>query len=407
MSNMSIYGAMANNADYENKVMTLQLADLRARYLISTSPVNSRNVIVPNQAPLNLVANHASHPREYYAPYTTHHTHLGYQPGMTRVYRPRAQADPAPVHNQHELTSPNHTYHRFTASDLPPILFRLEPFRDTFRDNRGNDMPVPILCYGDTGLPVVTYRGATLRFFSFLPRYIAHSVPGALLEFWFRLDYRLEMNDILMRIETQPSNRVTANSLNMRRVRFRDAINVNAWMDCRTFPVQHDLDVVRTYSEYQICFNTCMKIHLPGQPGQEYFKPVFNNISCQQTALVGYVGARDPTTNARLPIEFFIQNPVTTFPTHRMIGIMCLLHQTQQLAIDLNHGNSWDNYKLLAEADAPPWWSDRRAGSRQAAGRQIGLIGDLTWKDWMTAVIGDDRDDDFIAKRARTRGQPV
>jgi len=283
----------------------------------------------------------------------------------------------------------------FTAADLPPLLFRIEPYKERFRIGN-DDIPVPVLHDQATNRPVVTNRGATLRFFSFLPRYISHTVPGALLEFWFRLDYRLEMNDILMRIESPPGNMVRANTLNMRRNRFRHTINVQAWMDCRTFPPQHDLDVARQYSAYQICLNTCMKVDLANS---RFLKPTFNNISCQPNALTGWV-------DAGIAGDYFLTQVVTSIPTRRMVGILALLQRTQELAIVLGHGNAWDNYKYLSEDDAPPWWNDRRKGQGQADGRGIDEIDGWTWRDWMVNEVGADMEVG-IARRAKTRGQTV
>lgn len=275
------------------------------------------------------------------------------------------------------------------------VLFQIEPNRDMFKIGN-DDVPVPVLYDASTNRPVVTNRGATLRYFSFLPRYIAHDICGALLEFWFRLDYRLEMNDILMRIESPPATMVRANTLNMRRNRFRDNINVNAWMDCRTFAPQHDLDVVRQYSEHQICLNTCMKVDLARQ---RFLKPVFSDISCRPVSRLGYV-------DAGLPLGAFLQQLVTTVPTRRMIGTMALLQQTQELAVILGHGSSWDNYKYLSEDDAPPWWNDRRKGEGQANGRRMRELGYRTWREWMVSEVGQDMEVG-IAKRAKTRGWQV
>jgi len=206
------------------------------------------------------------------------------------------------------------------------------------------------------------------------------------------------MNDILMRIETPPSGMVSSNTLNMRRNRFRNNINVNAWMDCRNFPPRHDVDVVRRYSELQICLNTCMEVD-----GVGFLKPSFNNIACQPESLVGYLPAL-------ISGDHFLRNLVSSIPTRRMVGMMALLKETQELAVDLGHGTAWDNYKLLADVDAPPWWNDRRQGVGQVPGRRIGRLGPqgepLTWEEWMIDQVGEDMQVG-IAKRAKTRGQKV
>ncbi|KAK5329510.1 hypothetical protein LTR70_000659 [Exophiala xenobiotica] len=377
-------------ANHESQPTSVDRQLVRAQELVTQFPVNSRRVTVPVRPQPNIiqVQNRVLHP-----PYQ-----LGYAPGSTVLSLPSRLANPAPVLNQHMHTSA-HTHSRFTERDLPSILFRLEPPRDTFRIGN-NDMPVPILYEHGVNYnrPVVTNRGATLRYFSFLPRYIQSDVSGALLEYWFRLDYRLEMNDILMRIETPPSGMVTSNTMNMRRNRFRHNIGVNAWMDCRSFPPRNDVDIVHQLTERQICLNTCMELEAVG-----FLKPSFNDIGCAPSSRVGYV----PALIVR---DYFLTNLVSSIPTRRMVATMALLKEAQDLAVDLGHGTAHDNYRLLAERDAPPWWNDRRQGIGQVQGRQITRLGlqgqPLTWGEWMVDQVGPNMAVG-IAKRAKTRGQRV
>lgn len=72
--------------------------------------------------------------------------------------------------------------------------------------------------------------GGTSYAVFFLPRYIAKDIPGYILEVWFRLDHRLEMNDILMRIERDNYGSVpSGNTLSMRRICFRETFGASAW----------------------------------------------------------------------------------------------------------------------------------------------------------------------------------
>lgn len=384
----SFYDNWAVNHESQPVSVDRQLE--RAQDLVTQFPVNSRRVTAPTRAQPNIIQiqNRVQHP-----PYQR-----GYAPGTMTVSLPSTQANPAPGLNQHQHTS-HHIHWRFTERDLPSLLFRLEPPRDTFRIGN-NDMPVPILYeYGPNyNRPVVTNRGATLRYFSFLPRYIQSDVSGALLEYWFRLDYRLEMNDILMRIETPPSGMVTSNTMNMRRNRFRGNIGVNAWMDCRSFPPRHDVNIVRQLTEHQICLNTCMELD-----GVGFLKPSFSDISCQPSSRVGYLPAL-------IPRDYFLRNLVSSIPTRRMVATMSLLKEAQDLAVALGHSTTCDNYRLLAERDAPPWWNDRRQGIGQVQGRRIARLGlpgePLTWEEWMVDQVGP-KMAVGIAKRAKTRGQRV
>lgn len=319
---------------------------------------------------------------------------LGYSPGQTVVVLPTQVANPTPIHNQHNRTS-DHTYSMFTETDLPAMLFRLEPYQDIYKQG-DDDIPVPVLHDAASNQPIRNTRGATLRYFSFLPRYISHDVSGALLEFWFRTDYRLEMNDIIMRMETGPNGLVSKNTLNMRRNRFRTAINASSWNDCRTYPPRNDLDIVRQLTADQICLNTNM--HVDRASGR-LLKPVFDNIRCQAVSQTGWI-------DSGLPMDIFLAGVITTIPTRRMVGILTLTDRVQTLAQILGHGNAWDNYKLLSRDDAPPWWNDRTRDRGGDQGRRIDEIDGLTHEEFMQGAIGSSNDIG-IAKRAKTRGWPV
>lgn len=192
------------------------------------NPVNILNYI-PRQAPV----------------YNPFHTN-----GSTHWILPAHVANPAPVNDQFMNTS-SHMYEMFSEADLPPILFRLEPYTDRVRD-----YPVPML-YTPDRRPVVTARGDHLRYFQFLPRYISYQVPGWLLETWFRLDYRLQNADIVARIECAPGQAETKyNALNMKRTRVRDNLGVLTWSASRSWPSRGDVGVVGQLNPRQICFNS-------------------------------------------------------------------------------------------------------------------------------------------------------
>ena len=84
-----------------------------------------------------------------------------------------------------------------THDNLPLSLFLLErgPQAEPYIN-----VDVPDL-HDPAGQPV---RSSTsrrpLRYFSFLPPYIPHEIKGLVLEFWFRLDSRLEPADVLDRM---------------------------------------------------------------------------------------------------------------------------------------------------------------------------------------------------------------
>lgn len=267
----------------------------------------------------------------------------------------------------------------FTTADLPPVLFRIEPPSDI---NFGGS--VPILCTPD-GRPVLTARNHSLRYFAFLPRYISQNISGALLEFWFRLDHRLETNDIIDRMEDNRGLPVpTSNVLNMRRQRFREDMNLLAWRPVRLYATKKDVDIVGELDELQICFNTIMKVDL--HTGR-LWKPSFPDSRCGPLA---NREAEFEYYDSGLRLDHFLEDLITTVPSRRMLGIMALRRRCQDWAIELHHGNSRDNYGLLGTNDRPHWWRGGRRGG-ELAGRTIGdLPGNMTHEQFMNMEIGPD-----------------
>lgn len=275
---------------------------------------------------------------------------LGYRQGDAAVLVPSILANPPLVQDQYMHMS-WHTYHMFDASDLPALLFRIEPIRCPYRD-----VTVPVLLDAGTGLPVVNHAGKQLQYFSFLPRYIANDVSGALLEFWFRLDSRLEMNDVRDRMLPDSTNSVPKlNALSMKRTRWRDNCSMLAWRDCRTWPVRGDLIRVGRLSMPQVCFNTTMIVDWANQ---QFLKPVYDDIACRPSNIIGYV-------DAGLSLDFFAQGVVTTIPTRRMYAILTLRWRLQELAVAAGRGNNANDYLTLDNADEPIWWNDRMSGGNQ------------------------------------------
>lgn len=382
---MSSYNRWVAQTGYETAAMHIDRALERTKGLKIDAEFVTTNDYV---AVSNVNPSHTSNPFRYQI------YQLGYEPGDEIVSLPSAQANPPPVHNQFMHTSP-HTYENaFVGTDLPPILFRLEPFRDDFID-----IKVPTLCDASTGQPVVTNRGQTLRYFSFLPRYISWNVPGSLLEFWFRLDYRLEMNDIIMRIESGPSWRperlqAARNAQQMKRNRFRDELGLTAWSFSRTFPQRTDVDSVGRASPEQVCFNTKMIVDLPNK---RLLKPMFRDLQC--TRPFGFV-------DSDLNLDYYLSNLVNTVPSRRMIATIELRHRLQRLARVRGLGTDSGSWKRLSRADEPHWWNNKTADHTleddrtfdELNGRGMGK----THEEWIAERFGHSMGVG-VAKRARTR----
>lgn len=351
---------------------------------IQPTPAEQLNIVVP---PTMM----------FYQPYT-----LGYTPGTTAIHLPGNTANPPPAADQYNHTSP-HTYSQFTPTDLPPILFRLEHKQDTFIDpTTGEDIPVPALCDAATRRQIVTSRGDRLRYFSFLPRFIATDVPGAQLEFWFRLDYRLEMNDIRMRMERNPAGALPRNNtLNMRRVRFRNNIGADTWASSRSWPVQAEVYLLDNLTGMNICLNTTMKVDVANN---RFLKPTFHadDTNCRGPP-IGYF-------DTGLPMNYFLANKCSAIPSRRMFARICLKIRLQRLKMAITPGPAGrtpEAYHNLGRDDDPPWWHDNHRNAAARAdqnGRVIYELDGQTHRTFMEMKAGDPALFFQVTARNRTAG---
>lgn len=327
-------------------------------------------------------------PRIHYSAYN-----VGYPLGTLRVFLPRAVCDPPSVENQHDHFSP-HTYQHFPVTDLPDLLFRLEPPVDRFVDpNTSEDYPVPALYDATSRQQITTSRGDKLRYFSFLPRYIATHVTGALLEFWFRLDPRLEMNDVRMRIEKDATGTFPAgNTLQMHRGRFRGNIGAESWGASRTWPVKVDVEVLDTRTTLQICLNTTMIVD---STTHRLFKPTFaiDNPHCAPPK----TGEPQQTYfDAGLAPMIFLTNLSGPVPSRKMMARIVLRRRLQELRMIVMPEGSLGAlaYRDLPVADSPSWWYTRKRLDEVGAareGRSIDEIDNMTHREYLQIQVGDPR----------------
>ncbi|KAJ9663555.1 hypothetical protein H2198_000821 [Neophaeococcomyces mojaviensis] len=308
-----------------------------------------------------------------------------YQPQYAASVYQRSQIIPARVVDQYIVTSA-HIYQRFDTDDLPALLFRIEPVTD-----RVVNFVPPMLVDAATGQQVTNSRGDQLRFFSFLPRYISTQVSGALLEYWTRLDYNLEYNDIRMRIEPGAGVPVpTNNTLNMRRERFRERTGQNCWQVSRARPARTEIEFLNNLTSLQVCLNTTMKVDLQNN---RFLKPVYNDPGC--TNIVGYV-------DAGVPLDFFLQDSAVPVPSRRMLACIYLRQRLQDLAVALGVGLNMGpvNWQSLANRDLPWWWTGG-PNAPQAGRRIVELPGGVSHEEALMNNFGMLRP--VISRRQRTR----
>jgi hypothetical protein len=223
--------------------------------------------------------------------------------------------------------------------NLHPILFQIEPFPDLLRG-----VDVPLLINTVTGDVETSENGRPLRYFWHLPRWVAVNVSGALIELWLRLDPRLEMADILDRINAATTRVPRPNAFNMRRIRFRESVNVPAFLTGRQLPSFPD--VAHTLTREQILLNTSMVVDLPNG---RLLKPVLAHHRTQ-----GYV-------DSGLPLDCFVRGFPTPIPipSDRQVVVLELRKRLQTLSRRRGYGSGAIDFSRLPPNLQPSWWHAR------------------------------------------------
>lgn len=384
------FSTMTTNTPFTSSSALITRQLQRAAGLGLDSPAIQASAVSPQLNTITIPA------RIFYQPYV-----IGYGAGTLIVNVQAAVANPPPLPDQWRFTTA-HAYQQFSPVDLPDILFRSEPYRDLYNNfqNQNTDIPVPMMHDTATGQVIRNSRGVALRYFSFLPRFISNDVLGMLLEFWFRLDPRLEMNDVRSRMEKNGANSIPKNNtLNMRRVRFRLMFGAESWGKCRSWPVRTELALLDRMSSQQICFNTMMKVD---SQGRRLLKPSFAADSPDCAVPIGYF-------DAGLPLDYFLSNLSDTVPSRKMMARIILRKRLQTLATLLQPGPgslSPAAYTRLNRADLPSWWGDNRSGNAAAPnrnGRAIHELDGLTHRQYLEFECGNPRLFAGIAARNRVR----
>ncbi|KAK2765988.1 hypothetical protein FQN54_007503 [Arachnomyces sp. PD_36] len=165
-------------------------------------------------------------------------------------------ADPCPHETppdgNHTCTHPYHA--EYSADNLPPLLFQLEPTPFGSRDLS----EVPQLT--QNGNIVKDYRGEPIRDFPFLPRYIARKPAAWLLEFWMRTDHRVNNHDIKARM-TVPENQLPSGAFltNLRETGARRPLGLSCWSE-RSPISKAELERNMRLTHDQITLNTTMRV---------------------------------------------------------------------------------------------------------------------------------------------------
>ena len=231
-----------------------------------------------------------------------------------------------------------------TRDNLHPLLFQLSPSEQPHENTA-----VPMMTDRATGEVVKSPEGRPLRFFSFLPRHVPWRPDGLLIETWFRLDHRLEPNDIIDRMASG-AKRLKSNALQQKRLRARAEIRTYSWQTGRSHPTKCEVDRLSDLTREQILLNTCMKVDLS------------NNVLLKP--MLGDKTKADRYIDSGLPLDHFLDNNVATPPKRLRVTIE-LRRRLQRLAHRQGYGNEPSNYLKLGEIDRPAWWEDRNSESKK------------------------------------------
>ncbi|KAF9890964.1 hypothetical protein FE257_005221 [Aspergillus nanangensis] len=254
-----------------------------------------------------------------------------------------------PPDQYHTCPHPHHD--GYSQTNLPPLLFRLEPLP---REN----LPV-ISTLVENGRTVKDYDGVELRDFPFLPRYITSKPSGWLLEFWMRTDHRLTYRDIKARMVSPHHERPMENALNMRRERdVRNPLGLSCWTPRRG---NHgrisriDVERVERWSLDQITYNTTMDIEYRPDPADAHRMVPFR-LRAKPLAT-----APQPTY---YPLDTFLDLPRPHVPSRRLMASLDTFHRLAERAVqlDLRH------WRLLPDRDLPISWITHRDNARAASG---------------------------------------
>ncbi|KIX94232.1 uncharacterized protein Z520_09942 [Fonsecaea multimorphosa CBS 102226] len=282
---------------------------------------------------------------------------LGYDP--TADVKFVTEAIPSqPTNGQHSA----HPFHMLSEANLHPLLFQMEPYPSIL-----NGVAVPLLVNEATNQVERGNRGRQLRYFSHLPRWIAHNVSGMLMELWLRLDPRVDTSDIIARLYLPAGMKSPqANTFNMRRLRFRECIQAPLFTSSRQHPTAMEVDLISKRTREQLLLNTCMVVDLQNS---RLLAPVLNN----NKAIVGYV-------DSGLPIDYFLRGHPTPVPIpsdHQML-VLELRKRMQTLALRRGLGNGPEDYRRVPKSLHPAWW--HKGAKRDAI---ISDVDNKTHDEWI------------------------
>ncbi|KAL4947193.1 hypothetical protein BDW69DRAFT_190418 [Aspergillus filifer] len=145
---------------------------------------------------------------------TKYRSQSAQQSSWSRQKRQPPRQDSPNANDPRNRTSYHPEQADWSWSNLPEILYQLNPNSQEDRHKEPRSMPYPI-------------HGRYLRHLPILPDNISSTVEEFRVEAWQRMDARIFLDDITARMH--PDFRIKNNALQQRGVRFRQSFNLKAW----------------------------------------------------------------------------------------------------------------------------------------------------------------------------------
>lgn len=234
----------------------------------------------------------------------------------------------------------------FSATNLPELLFRLEPPLD----------------YGDAVFAPLRHPNGNIRLkpngqpyqqFPWLPSRIPIDPEPFLLEYWNKKHPDCSYADFEIRMRPGPGERIPArNTLNMRRIReVRLPLNIPSWLQKGETVTLTDCLIFESLSLNSIRRNTVLPVKPWG-----LLKPSLPGASLQLTNSQNVVGpAAPPAPPSPLPLRTFTGGKDLHIESAKLDAVKNITAILQDKAFE----RLLPHWIFLQDHEKPPWWKDR------------------------------------------------
>ena len=244
-------------------------------------------------------------------------------------------------------TSHNHAHAGYSSSNLPELLFRLEPpigygtaVFNNLRDPNGRSPRKP--------------NGQPYQNFPWLPNQISIQPEAFLLEYWNRKHPDCSYADFEIRMRPGLNEGIPArNTLNMRRIRdVRLPLNVPSWTQKSDNVTLTDCLIFESLSFNSVRRNTILPVKPWG-----FVKPILPGPLSQSASHQNLINATAPLAPpAPLPLRTFTDGKEAHVPTVKLNAVKNLIAHLQDTAFE----KLLPHWIFLQNQEKPRWWNEHR-----------------------------------------------